>query len=40
MIWSVEVHPTKPNIVYCGATWQDIKVGEYSPLTYCRDVIV
>jgi len=26
--------------VYCGATWQDIKVGEYSPLTYCRDVIV
>lgn len=24
----------------CGATWQDLDVGAFSPLTYCRDVIV
>jgi photosystem II stability/assembly factor-like uncharacterized protein len=23
-----------------GATWSDIGIGRYSPLTYCRDVIV
>jgi photosystem II stability/assembly factor-like uncharacterized protein len=23
-----------------GATWSDIEIGRYSPLTYCRDVIV
>jgi photosystem II stability/assembly factor-like uncharacterized protein len=23
-----------------GATWRDIEIGNYSPLTYCRDIIV
>jgi photosystem II stability/assembly factor-like uncharacterized protein len=23
-----------------GATWRDVEVGRYSPLTYCRDIIV
>lgn len=24
----------------CGASWRDMAIGRYSPLTYCRDVIV
>lgn len=24
----------------CGANWLDVEIGRYSPLTYCRDVIV
>jgi len=24
----------------CGASWRDMEIGRYSPLTYCRDVIV
>jgi photosystem II stability/assembly factor-like uncharacterized protein len=23
-----------------GASWRDIEIGRYSPLTYCRDIIV